>query len=277
MGKKSKSLVTEAFPVWTDDTDIIWMIAEKRNLCCAFDDEPKGRSVVKVVGTPGKVCKFEKDLQGAGLLRAPGVFEQFAEGLKRVSKDMAQCLGNRGDMEILSIVAGKDEYYVRIGKKEDEGNHGEEDRVLVDQEGIDSGEDSGRPDGSGEGTAEIVVDIPENYPIDVGVLSGERAQNAVADIPVEVQEKGEWVTKAEYSARYNVSESTIESWIRRGILKIDRNAYPRTVFDGEKVPVQNKRGKSPLWTWVDRDILEDANSQVSEEPVVGVLERRTTV
>ena len=290
MEKKSKSMVVETFPVWTDDTDIIWMIAEKRNLCCTFVDEPKGKSFVKVVGKPGKVCKFEKDLYGAKLVRTLGAFERFAEGLKRSSKDMARCLGNRGDMEILSIVAGKDEYFVTIGRREDRENEedhdtavsdgggvcgeapcAEENRVLVDQERSDTGEDGhlpgedpGRPEGPGEDPGEAMVDLPADYPIDAGVLSGERARNAVAHVPAEVQEKGEWLTKAEYSARYDVSESTIDYWISKDILKVDKDAHPRTVFDGEKVPVREKRGKRFYWTWVDRDTLESANSQVNE-------------
>ena len=178
----------------------------------------------------------------------------------------------RDGMEILSIVTGKDGYFVTIGRREDredEEDHGttvpdgggvcgeascaEEDRVCLDQEGVDSsedghlsGDDPGRPDDSGEGNWETLVDIP------------------VENLALEQEADGEWITENEYAKRYNVPTSTIGLWVRKGELKADKNVRPRLVLDGKKVPIRDRNGKKPRWLWVDRDILEDANSLVDE-------------
>ena len=268
MGKKSKTLVTEIFPVWAADKNALGMLAQARGLLYTREDDPNGRAVLTVVGKPGKVCKFEKDLQASNLIRKPGMLEQLAEGLRSSGKMLSRHLGNGEDLELCCITADEDGFVVTIRTKrkgcdgttisDDSGifeeiQSSEEDRVCLDQEGADSSEngylsdeDTIRPEVAGEGAGEAVVDIP------------------VEDIVLEQEADGEWITETEYAKRYNVPQTTVSLWVRRGELKADKKVRPRLVFDGKKVPIRDRNGKKPRWLWVDRDILEDANSQVDE-------------
>ena len=283
-------VVTKVFEVWDSDRPVLEMLAEARKVKCSFLYH-SGKTSMVVAGTEKKLRRIEKDLETNKLLRSKGAIETVIDSLTVFTKRLGNAVGSmREDWDSVHITRDGNEIIIRIGYFEDEGakpnesdipdNNGvlgevpcaEENGVLLDTQGFDKGEngylpddDSGRSGDTGEETGKTVVDLPADFEISEGVLSGERARNAVADIPAEVQEKGEWLTKAEYSARYDVRESTIDYWIGKGILKVDKDAYPRTVFDGEKVPVHKKRGKRYYWEWVDRDILEDANSQVNEE------------
>ena len=253
MGKKKKPVMMKIPLKKGFDYNMARLLAGAHRVATRYFDLGGG-PVVHVVGKKKRVKAFKKSLARYGFLRKEETINMpWDKETLRAALDNIKDKNYKHKMDIskegCNVKAVPDDKGVC-----QQARHTEKDLVPVDQGGEAPGEDGrvpasdpGRPASAekGSGYSQMAVPVPE--------------------------EVGEWLTVSEYSAKYGIHESTLYSWIRPSNKKRPTHPVPISkkensatyIWDGHMVPVKEKLGKRFVYRWVNRENLENANSQVN--------------